>query len=65
VSTVYNPEAETIARIEALELEVRELHRRVEHAHSATDKKVLNKQIAELRDEIQYLRTKIDKPAAQ
>ena len=61
MSAVYNPEADTIARIEALELEARELRRKVEHAHNPTDKKVLNKQIGELKDEIQFLRTRLEK----
>ena len=61
MSTVYNPEAETIARVEALELEVRDVRRKIEHAHSEADKRVLNKQISELRDEIQFLTNKLDK----
>lgn len=61
MSTVYNPEAETIARIESLELEVRDLRKKLEHAHRPTDKKVLNKQISELKDEIQFLTNRLDK----
>jgi hypothetical protein len=61
MSTVYNPEADTMARVEALELEIRDIRRRVEHAHTAVDKKVLNKQIAELKDELQFLTNKLDK----
>jgi hypothetical protein len=61
MSVVYNPEADTIARIEALELEVREVRRRVEHARNENDKKVLNKQLGELKDEIQFLRNRIEK----
>jgi hypothetical protein len=61
MSVVYNPEAETIARIEALELEVRDVRRRVEHARNENDKKVLNKQLGELKDEIQFLRNRIEK----
>jgi predicted nucleic acid-binding Zn-ribbon protein len=60
MSTVYNPEAEVIAQIERLELEVRDVRRRIEHAHSESDKRVLNKQIDELKSEIEFLRTKID-----
>lgn len=65
MSTVYNPESETIARIEAIELEIRELRRKVEHTRNASDKKVLNKQIGELRDEIQYLRNRVDRLVPQ
>ncbi len=61
MSSVYNPEADTIARIEALELEVRDLRRRLEHAPGEADKKVLNKQIDELKVEIQFLTHKLDK----
>jgi predicted nucleic acid-binding Zn-ribbon protein len=60
MSTVYNPEAEVIAQIERLELEVRDVRRRIEHAHSESDKRVLNKQIDELKSEIDFLRTKVD-----
>jgi hypothetical protein len=60
VSTVYNPEAEVIAQIERLELEVREVRRRIEHANNQADKRVLNKQIDELKSEIEFLRTKVD-----
>ena len=63
MSVVYNPEAEIMGRIEALELESRELRRKVEHARGEQDKKVLNQQIEELRNEIQFLQSKLDKPA--
>ena len=61
MSAVYNPEADTIARIEALELEARELRRKLEHAHTPTDKKVINKQMGELKDEITFLRKRLAK----
>ena len=61
MSAVYNPEAETIARIERLELEIRDLRRKIEHAHTPADKRVLNKQIDELRDEIQFLIKQLNK----
>jgi hypothetical protein len=60
MSSVYNPEAETKARIEQLEMEVRDVRRRIEHVGTEQDKRVLNKQIAELRDEIDHLRSKLD-----
>jgi peptidoglycan hydrolase CwlO-like protein len=59
MSSVYNPEADIIAEIERRELEVRELRRRVEHARNEADKRVLNKQIEELRTEIEHLRARI------
>ena len=61
MSVVYNPESDTIARIEALELEARDIRRRIEHAHTPGDKKVLNKQLNELKDEIQFLRNRLDR----
>jgi hypothetical protein len=60
MSSVYNPEAETKARIEQLEMEVRDVRRRIEHVGTEQDKRVLNKQIAELREEIDHLRSKLD-----
>ncbi len=46
---------------ERLRAEVRELRRRIEHTQKPADKKVLNKQIGELRDEIQFLRNRVDR----
>jgi septal ring factor EnvC (AmiA/AmiB activator) len=60
MSSVYNPEAETKARIEQLEMEIRDVRRRIEHVGTEQDKRVLNKQIAELREEIEHLRSKLD-----
>ncbi|MEO6434731.1 MAG: hypothetical protein ABIP55_03080 [Tepidisphaeraceae bacterium] len=60
MSTVYNPEADVIAQIERLELEVRSVRKRIEHARSEPDKRVLNKQIEELMSEIDFLRAKLD-----
>jgi hypothetical protein len=59
MSHVYNPESETVAEIERLELEARDIRRRVEHAHTEADKRVLNKQLEELKVQIQYLRTRL------
>ncbi len=56
---IEHTEREMAAQIERLELRVRETRRKVEHAHTTADKRVLNKQIGELRDEIDYLRRKL------
>lgn len=59
MSHVYNPESETVAEIERLELEARDVRRRVEHARTEADKRVLNKQLEELKVQIQYLRNRL------
>jgi hypothetical protein len=59
MSSVYNPESETIAEIERLELEVRDVRRRVEHARSEEDKRVLNRQLDELKNQIEFLRSRL------
>jgi hypothetical protein len=59
MSVVYNPEAEIIAQIERLRLSEREMRRRVEHCNSAEDKRVLNRLLKELQDEIEFLRHRV------
>jgi TATA-binding protein-associated factor Taf7 len=56
---IAHTEREMAAQIERLELRVRETRRKVEHAHTPADKRVLNKQLGELIDEIQYLRRRL------
>ena len=51
MSAVYNPESDIIAEIERLELEARDIRRRVEHAHNEEDRRVLNKQLEEIKAE--------------
>ena len=59
MSAVYNPESDIIAQIERLELESRDIRRRIEHAHTQADKRVLNKQLEELKQEIEVLRSRL------
>ena len=59
MSAVYNPESDIIAEIERLELEARDIRRRVEHAHNAEDKRVLNRQLAEIKAQIEHLRSRL------
>ena len=59
MSQVYNPEADIIAEIERLELEARSIRRRVEHARTEDDKRVLNKQLQELEDQIEHLKGRL------
>lgn len=59
MSQVYNPEADIIAEIERLELEARSIRRRVEHARNESDKRVLNRQLQELKEQIEHLRSRL------
>ncbi len=59
MSQVYNPETELIAEIERLELEARSIRRRIEHAHTEADKRVLNRQLSELKDQKGHFRSRL------
>ena len=59
MSTVYNPESDTIAEIERLEMESRDIRRRIEHARNIEDKRVLNRQLEELKRQIEFLRARL------
>jgi hypothetical protein len=59
MSTVYNPESEMVAQIERLELEGREIRRKVEHVRNESDKRVLNRQLREIEDEIAFLQARL------
>ena len=59
MSQVYNPESEVMAEIERLELEARNIRRSIEHARTEADKRVLNRQLEELKNEIQILRARL------
>ena len=59
MSQVYNPETEVMARIERLEREARDARRRIEHARTLQDKRVLNQQLQEIEREILYLRARL------
>jgi urease accessory protein UreE len=56
MSQAYNPESEIIAEIERLELEARDARRRIERVTTPEDRRVLNRQLGELKDRIEYLR---------
>lgn len=59
MSQVYNPESDVMAEIERLELEARNIRRRVEHVRNEADKRVLNRQLQELKEQINYLRSRL------
>jgi predicted nucleic acid-binding Zn-ribbon protein len=62
MSAVYNPEADIMAEIERLELEARDIRKRIEHSSNQEDKRVLNRQLSELQKEIELLQAKLPKP---
>lgn len=59
MSQVYNPEADIMEQIERLELEARDGRRRIEHARNENDKRVLNKQLQEVKQEIERLQARL------
>ena len=59
MSQVYNPEAEVIAQIERLELDARDIRRRIDHAHTQADRRVLNKQLEEIKNDIVRLQARV------
>lgn len=59
MSQVYNPEADLMEQIERLELEARDVRRRIEHARHVDDKRVLNRQLAELKKDLEVFRSRL------
>jgi hypothetical protein len=59
MSTVYNPEAQIIEEIERLEFEARNIRRKIEHVSNESDKRVLNRQLKELSEEITLLQARL------
>ena len=59
MSQVYNPEAGLIADIERLTLEARNIRRRIESAHTPQDRRVMNRQLLEIEDEIRQLQNRL------
>jgi len=59
MNAIYNPETEAIASIERLEMEARDYRRRIEHGKSEADKRVLNRHIKELQQQIEFLRNRL------
>ena len=56
---MFNLEADIIARIEQLDLEARDIRRRIERAPTLEDRNVLNQQLGELMTEIARLKERI------
>ena len=59
MSTVYNPESQLIEEIERLELEARDIRRKIEHVQNENDKRVMNRQLKELSEEITLLQARL------
>jgi hypothetical protein len=59
MSAVYNPESDLIAEIERLELEARQMRRSIEHVRGPEDRRVLNRLMQELKDQIELLRQRV------
>lgn len=52
-------ESEVIAAIERLEIQIRDTRRRIEHARTEADKRVLNQQIGDAQTQIDQLRARL------
>lgn len=52
-------EQQIIAEIERLELDARNIRRKVEHAPTEADKRALNRQLKEVSDEITILQRRL------
>ncbi|MCC6422587.1 MAG: DUF5320 domain-containing protein [Phycisphaerales bacterium] len=59
MSTVYNPESDIIAQIERLELEAREVRKRLQQAAQKEDRRVLTQQLKELEEQVDVLRARL------
>jgi hypothetical protein len=59
VSQVYNPESEILESIERLSLEARDIRRRIEHARTPADRRVLNRQLQEIEEQVRSLQARL------
>ena len=59
MSTVYNPESEIAAQIERLELEARDIRRKIEYVRNENDRRVLNRQLKEIGEEVTLLQSRL------
>jgi regulator of replication initiation timing len=60
MSAVYNPQAELIAEIERLEIEARDLRKRLDHASTPEDLAVLEQQLADVQAAVVRLQARLD-----
>ena len=59
MSEVYNPESDLMAEIERLELEARDLRRKIEHLANEQDRRVMNRQLQELEEQVSHLQSRL------
>lgn len=59
MSVGFFTESEVMTQIERLELEARDVRRRIEHAHTPQDKRALNRQLEEIKQSIIILRFRL------
>jgi hypothetical protein len=59
MSQVYNPESDLMEHIERLELEARDLRRKIEHLVNAQDRRVMNRQLQELEEQVARLQSRL------
>ena len=59
MSAVYNPESDVIAEIEGLDLEARDLRRRIARAINEEDRRVLVRQLRELQEDCTRLQSRL------
>ncbi len=59
MSAVYNPEADVIAEIEGLDLDAKDLRRRIQKATNEEDRRVLQRQLKELQEEFTRLQSRL------
>ena len=59
MSAVYNPEADTMAEIERLEMEARQVRQRIERTRNEEDQRVLRRQLAEITGDISRLQARL------
>ena len=59
MSQVYNPESDLMEQIERLELEARDLRRKIEHLVNEQDRRVMNRQLQELEEQVSRLQSRL------
>jgi hypothetical protein len=59
LSEVYNPETQVFERLEALEVEARELARKRDAAATPQDRQVIGRQLQEVEAQIDALKRKL------